>query len=364
MNTLPETLLNEIIAKALKQAGYDSVMHTGFDGLRVLLDSEGLDLQAKATIERTLITAFERSRTEGMLPLDIHPVIYFRRKNHTPPTKPAPAPKSGNAAALGVKFAKRAIPGVKNIILVASGKGGVGKSTISANLAVALAATHRVGLLDADIYGPSAQILLGLGGKMPVTSGKQLRPLEGHGVKVVSFGFLTDPTQPIIWRGPMASKALEQFFYDVDWGDLDYLIVDMPPGTGDIQMTIAERLPIGGVIIVTTPQDVALVDAHKALSMFEKLNVSILGAVENMAWFTCSHCGHEDHIFGHEAFVDFLKHHNLPLLARIPLSRELRLRCDSGNPAARAEPTSQDARSWHELASAVTKSAMSDLSKA
>lgn len=357
MDTTTQNQLTGLLKVALKQAGYAESLLCGFEGDRILLDSTGLDLAIKAAIERTLVTALDRARSNGILGADLHPVVYFRRNASHPPKSmaggPVPATKSGHSAPWGLKFAKRNIPNVKKIILVASGKGGVGKSTVSANLAVALAAKHQVGLLDADVYGPSAQILLGLRGAMPVTSGNMLRPLEGHGVKVVSFGFLADTKQPIIWRGPMVSKALEQFFFDVDWGELDYLIVDMPPGTGDVQMTIAERLPITGAIIVTTPQDVALVDAHKAISMFEKLNVPVLGAVENMAWFTCSNCGQQEHIFGHDGFEVFLQERQLKLLARIPLSRQLRTQSDEGRPVAREGGENPLAKPWHDLAHAV-----------
>jgi ATP-binding protein involved in chromosome partitioning len=236
----------------------------------------------------------------------------------------------------GLSIAKKAISGVRSVIVVASGKGGVGKSTVASNLAVALAASGaKVGLMDCDVYGPSAPTMLGVKGSMPVDGGK-LTPLTGHGVKVVSFGFLTDTKSPVIWRGPMVAKAIEQLCYDVNWGDLDALVLDLPPGTGDVQLTLAEKLPIGAAIIVTTPQDIALIDAHKAVSMFEKLDVPILGVVENMAFHTCTACGHEDHIFGSEAFGEFLKSRKLSLLARIPLTREIREHADNGQPAALA----------------------------
>lgn len=348
-----EQKLTSIIRETLSGAGRSPACFNGMDGIRAIFDSQGLDLNEKMAVEKIVITALEKARSQGHIPLDVHPVIYFRRSDNAPTaSRPAPPATQSKTGPFGVRFARRAIPGVKHVVLVASGKGGVGKSTVSANLAVALAKEHRVGLLDADVYGPSAQILLGLTGSMPVTSGSKLLPLEGHGVKVVSFGFLTDPTQPVIWRGPMVSKALEQFFYDVEWGELDYLIVDMPPGTGDVQMTFAERLPVAGAIIVTTPQDVALVDAHKALSMFEKLSVPVLGAVENMAWFTCPGCGHEEHIFGHEAFQEFLKVRQLKLLARIPLRKEIRIRSDEGTPAARNSDDESNLP-WNTLASSI-----------
>ena len=192
------------------------------------------------------------------------------------------------------------LPGVSNIVAVASGKGGVGKSTVAANLALAWAAGGaRVGILDADIYGPSQPIMLGLQGQRPsAPDGKHLLPLEAHGIKVMSIGFLVDPAQAVVWRGPMVTQALTQLLGDTSWGELDYLVVDMPPGTGDIQLTLAQRVPVSGALIVTTPQDIALADARKGLAMFEKVAVPVLGIVENMSLHVCTNCGHVEHIFG------------------------------------------------------------------
>ena len=192
------------------------------------------------------------------------------------------------------------VPGVRNIIAVASGKGGVGKSTVAVNLALALAAEGAtVGILDADIYGPSQPMMLGFQGQRPTSpDGKTLEPMVAHGVQAMSIGFLIDMEQPMVWRGPMVTQALEQLLRDTHWKDLDYLVVDMPPGTGDIQLTLAQKVPVTGAVIVTTPQDIALLDARKGLKMFEKVNVPILGIVENMSTHVCSNCGHEEHIFG------------------------------------------------------------------
>ena len=194
------------------------------------------------------------------------------------------------------------LPGVKNIIAVASGKGGVGKSTVAANLALAWAAQGaRVGVLDADIYGPSQPLMLGLTGQRPTApDGKHIKPLSAHGVVAMSIGFLIDPAQPMVWRGPMVTQALTQLLSDTEWGELDYLVVDMPPGTGDIQLTLAQRVPVAGAVIVTTPQDIALADARKGLKMFEKVSVPVLGIVENMSIHVCTNCGHAEHIFGSE----------------------------------------------------------------
>ena len=364
------TIAQSVIEDALTAAGHDPARFSGFDGARAVFESQGLDLSGKLAIERAIVKALADATAPGGLLVgkvsdeekqsNWPPVIYFRKQANASgdlaqgKSGPAPAAPRG-IGPFGVKRDLRAIPGVKHVVLVASGKGGVGKSTVSANLAVALAKDFRVGLLDADIYGPSSQMLLGLSGSLPVTGDNKLLPLEGHGVKVVSFGFLTDAAQPVIWRGPMASKALEQFFYDVDWGELDYLVVDMPPGTGDVQLTFMEKLPVAGAIIVTTPQDVALIDAKKALSMFRKLDVNVLGAVENMSAFHCPSCGHEEHIFGKDSFTTFLREHELALLAQIPLRKEIRLRSDEGKPVARAAEAAL-ATPWQELAAAVKTS--------
>jgi ATP-binding protein involved in chromosome partitioning len=214
------------------------------------------------------------------------------------------------------------MPGVKNIIAVASGKGGVGKSTTAANLALALAAEGaRVGLLDADIYGPSQPMMMGVSGRPESLDGKTMEPLLGHGVQVISIGLLVDPDQAMIWRGPMATQALEQLLRQTHWKDLDYLIVDMPPGTGDIQLTLSQRVPVTGAVIVTTPQDIALLDARKGIKMFEKVGVPILGIVENMAVHVCSNCGHVEHIFGADGGKKMAAEYGMDYLGALPLSQ-------------------------------------------
>jgi len=248
----------------------------------------------------------------------------------------------------GVKL----IPGVRNIVAVASGKGGVGKSTVAVNLALALAAEGAtVGILDADIYGPSQPLMLGLQGQRPQSGdGKTLEPMESHGVQAMSIGFLIDLDQPMVWRGPMVTQALEQLLRDTHWRDLDYLIVDMPPGTGDIQLTLAQKVPVTGAVIVTTPQDIALMDARKGLKMFEKVNIPILGIVENMATHVCSNCGHEEHIFGEGGGERMAKQHGVALLGSLPLDIRIREQADSGNPTVAAEPDSNIARAYREIA--------------
>ena len=244
------------------------------------------------------------------------------------------------------------IAGVKNILAVASGKGGVGKSTVAVNLALALAAEGaRVGLLDADIYGPSQPVMLGLQGGKPVSpDGKSIEPMEAHGVQAMSIGFLVDVEQPMVWRGPMATGALEQLLRDTRWKDLDYLVVDMPPGTGDIQLTLAQKVPVTGAVIVTTPQDIALIDARKGLRMFEKVSVPILGIVENMSLHVCPKCGHEEHVFGTGGGEAMARDYGVPLLGELPLDLNIRLQADSGKPTVVADPGSRPAQIYRDIA--------------
>jgi ATP-binding protein involved in chromosome partitioning len=231
------------------------------------------------------------------------------------------------------------LPGVKNIIAVASGKGGVGKSTTAANLALALSAEGaRVGLLDADIYGPSVPMMMGISGRPDSEDGKTMEPMENYGVQVMSIGFMVAQDEAMIWRGPMATQALEQLLRQTNWRELDYLIVDMPPGTGDIQLTLSQRVPMTGAVIVTTPQDIALLDARKGIKMFEKVGVPILGIVENMAVHVCSQCGHVEHIFGADGGRKMAAEYNVDYLGALPLDIHIRLQADSGKPTVIADP--------------------------
>ena len=241
---------------------------------------------------------------------------------------------------------------VKNVVAVASGKGGVGKSTTAANLALAWAAQGaKVGLLDADIYGPSQPLMMGLTGAKPVSAdGKHLTPLRSHGVEVMSIGFMIDQEQPMAWRGPMVTQALTQLLGDTNWGDLDYLVVDMPPGTGDIQLTLAQRVPVSGAVIVTTPQDIALLDARKGLKMFEKVEVRVLGVVENMSMHVCSQCGHVEHIFGSGGGARMAAQYGVQLLGELPLDIRIREDADGGAPTVVAEPDSARARAYFLMA--------------
>ncbi|HKZ73729.1 MAG TPA: iron-sulfur cluster carrier protein ApbC, partial [Steroidobacteraceae bacterium] len=242
--------------------------------------------------------------------------------------------------------------GIRNIVAVASGKGGVGKSTVAANLALAWAAQGaRVGLLDADIYGPSQPIMLGLVGQRPrAIADKRIEPLQSHGVRAMSVGFLIDPEQPMVWRGPMVTQALTQLLSETDLGELDYLVVDMPPGTGDIQLTLSQRVPVAGAVIVTTPQDIALADARKGLRMFEKVAVPVLGIVENMSLHTCPSCGHTEAIFGAGGGARMAKQYGVELLGELPLDARIREEADSGKPSVVAAPDSERAQAYLRMA--------------
>jgi ATP-binding protein involved in chromosome partitioning len=252
-----------------------------------------------------------------------------------------------HAVQRGVKL----VPGVKNIVAVASGKGGVGKSTTAVNLALALAAEGAsVGVLDADIYGPSQPMMLGISGRPESKDGKTLEPLEAYGVQAMSIGFLIDTDTPMVWRGPMVTQALEQLLKDTNWREIDYLIVDMPPGTGDIQLTLSQKVPVTGAVIVTTPQDIALIDARKGLKMFEKVGVPIVGVVENMSVHVCSNCGHAEPIFGEGGAAKMCRDYNVQFLGALPLDIRIREQADSGRPTVVADPDGAVALVYKDIA--------------
>jgi ATP-binding protein involved in chromosome partitioning len=252
-----------------------------------------------------------------------------------------------HAVQRGIKL----MPNVKNIIAVASGKGGVGKSTTAVNLALALAAEGAsVGLLDADIYGPSQPMMMGIDGRPESADGKTMEPLENYGVQVSSIGFMIDPDSPMVWRGPMVTQALQQLLELTNWRDLDYLIVDMPPGTGDIQLTLSQKVPVTGAVIVTTPQDIALLDARKGLKMFEKVGIPILGIVENMSTHVCSNCGHTEAIFGAGGGEKMCAEYGVEFLGGLPLTMAIREQADSGKPTVVADPDGQIAAIYKEIA--------------
>ena len=253
-----------------------------------------------------------------------------------------------HAVQRGVKL----VDGVKNIIAVASGKGGVGKSTTAVNLALALAAEGaRVGMLDADIYGPSQPTMLGISGRPVSKDGKSMEPMEGHGLQAMSIGFMIEGDDaPMVWRGPMATQALEQLLRQTRWDNLDYLVIDLPPGTGDIQLTLAQKVPVTGAVIVTTPQDIALLDAKKGLKMFEKVDVKIIGIVENMSTHICSKCGHEEHIFGAGGGEKMCADYNAEFLGGLPLDIRIREQADSGTPTVVADPDGNLAKAYKQIA--------------
>jgi ATP-binding protein involved in chromosome partitioning len=250
-----------------------------------------------------------------------------------------------------VQKSLKPIDNVKNIIAVASGKGGVGKSTTAVNLALALSAEGaRVGILDADIYGPSQPRMLGIHGKPESKDGNSLEPMNSYHLQAMSIGFLIDEETPMIWRGPMVTQALEQLLNDTNWADLDYLVIDLPPGTGDTQLTLAQKVPVSGAIIVTTPQDIALLDARKGLKMFQKVEVPVLGIVENMSIHICSKCGHEEHIFGSGGGQSMSDQYGIDLLGSLPLDIHIREETDSGKPTVVAQPESRATQIYREIA--------------
>jgi ATP-binding protein involved in chromosome partitioning len=301
------------------------------DGDKVSLDVQ-LDYPAKSQLEpiRKLITdALKAVPGVGQVSVNVASKIV------------------SHAVQRGVKL----IPGIKNIIAVASGKGGVGKSTTAVNLALALAAEGAtVGMLDADVYGPSQPQMLGIRGRPTSNDSKTIDPMEGHGIQAMSVGFMVDQETPMVWRGPMATQALEQLLKETNWHDVDYLVVDLPPGTGDIQLTLAQKVPVTGAVIVTTPQDIALLDARKGLKMFEKVNIPILGIVENMATHICSKCGHEEHIFGSGGGARMAHDYKVELLGALPLDIQIREQADSGTPTVVADPDGRIAQIYKQIA--------------
>ena len=258
---------------------------------------------------------------------------------------------SWEIASHSVQGGMNPLEGIKNVIAVASGKGGVGKSTTAVNLALALQQEGaRVGVLDADIYGPSVPRMLGIHGKPESTDGKSLEPMGGHGLQAMSIGFMIDEETPMIWRGPMVTQALEQLLRDTRWKSLDYLVIDLPPGTGDVQLTLAQKVPVSGAVIVTTPQDIALLDARKGLKMFEKVEVPVLGVVENMSIHICSQCGHAEHIFGQGGGEKMCDQYNVDFLGSLPLDIHIRENADGGHPSVADDPNSKASEIYRDIA--------------
>ncbi len=301
------------------------------DGDHVAVDIE-LGYPAKSQIEpiRAAVTA-ALTAVDGVNKVHVH--VYAKIVAHS--------------AQRGVKL----LPNVRNIIAVASGKGGVGKSTTAVNLALALAAEGAsVGLLDADIYGPSQPMMMGISGQPKSNDGKTMEPMENHGLQVASIGFMINPDDPMVWRGPMVTQALQQLLEQTNWRDLDYLVVDMPPGTGDIQLTLSQKVPVTGAVIVTTPQDIALLDARKGLKMFEKVGIPILGVVENMSMHICSNCGHAEAIFGQGGGAKMCADFGVDFLGALPLALSIREQTDSGRPTVVANPDGTEAQLYKQIA--------------
>jgi ATP-binding protein involved in chromosome partitioning len=345
--TILETL-HEIAAPggrmSLVEAGAVRDIEVEASSVKVVLAVEATDPTIAGEVRKAVETALSEIDGVETAEVTVHPLLATVQPGPTHAAEPPPT------------WADK-IPGVKNVIAVASGKGGVGKSTVSANLALAMAALgHAVGLLDGDIYGPSQQMMMGTTAEPMGDPDGRIHPVESPGgVKVMSFGFLVDPDQPVIWRGPMLQKALEQFVGDVIWGDLDYLVIDLPPGTGDVALTLCQNVPMAGTVIVTTPQDVALIDARKSLHMFTKLEVPILGIVENMSAYECPQCGHVEAIFGSGGGQRTSEELGVPLLGSIPLDPAIVVGGDTGRPVVIERPDSPTAKAFAELAKVLTQ---------
>jgi ATP-binding protein involved in chromosome partitioning len=267
-----------------------------------------------------------------------------------PGVKAARAKMTADVRARG-GFSRQAVAGIRNIVAVGAGKGGVGKSTTAVNLAVALGRTGaRVGLMDADVYGPNIPQMLGVNGQPEVSDEQKMVPLEAHGIKVISMGMLVPPDQPVIWRGPMLHGAVQQFMREVAWGELDYLVVDLPPGTGDVSLSMAQSVPVAGAVVVTTPQGVSVADVRKAVAMFRQLNIPVLGVIENMSFFVCPHCGERTEIFGHGGGERMAEEVKIPFLGAVPIDTRVRAGGDEGRPIVAVEPDSPAARAFSDVA--------------
>ena len=328
---LVRRILGELIDPHTGAPLADSIRAVGVDGARVSVD---IQLGYPAAGASETLAAQARQALESDASIDAA-VVSLSSRIHAHKVQGTLAP----------------LANVKNIIAVASGKGGVGKSTVAVNLALALAAEGaKVGILDADIYGPSQPRMLGIQGRPESPDGKTITPMTAHGLQAMSIGFLVDEETPMIWRGPMVTQAMMQLLGDTRWDMLDYLIIDLPPGTGDIQLTLSQKVPVAGAVIVTTPQDIALLDARKALKMFEKVEVPVLGIVENMATHVCTNCGHEEHIFGAGGGERMAEQYNVPYLGSLPLDIRIREQADGGHPTVAAMPDSELAARYREIA--------------
>ena len=345
MSTTRETVLD--VLKSISDPASDTDIVSA--GIVRALNVDGGNVRFVMEVGASLAAEYQtvKEQVEGRLSEldgigDVSVVMTAHQAKAPPDLKPAGAPKQSGP---------ERVPGIKRIIAIASGKGGVGKSTVSANLACALAAQGmKVGLLDADVYGPSQPRMLGVSGRPSSPDGKTILPMRNHGVTMMSIGLMTNEDQAVVWRGPMLMGALQQMLTQVQWGALDVLLADLPPGTGDVQMTLAQKTIVDGAIIVSTPQDVALLDARKGVDMFNQLNVPLLGMIENMSTHICSNCGHEEHTFGHGGVAAEAAKLGVPLLAEIPLSLDIRVAADGGAPIVVTAPDSPQAAAFLEVA--------------
>ncbi|MGQ3299949.1 iron-sulfur cluster carrier protein ApbC [Reyranella sp.] len=350
-----DTVIDPVTGRSVSALGMVSGVATRAGHVAVTLEVD----PARGTALEPLRQACEQAIRA--MPGVLSATAVMTAERAAPPPPPAPGGHHGHSH--GAPAAKTTggggridVPGVKHIIAVASGKGGVGKSTTAVNLALGLAANGlTTGLLDADIYGPSMPRMLGVTEKPESADGKMLKPIEKYGLKTMSIGYIVNEDTPMIWRGPMVSSALEQMLRDVQWGDLDVLVVDMPPGTGDAQLTLAQRVALAGAVIVSTPQDIALVDARKGLNMFRKVAVPVLGIVENMSYFLCPHCGERSEIFGHGGAREEAEKLGVPFLGEVPLHLDIRTTSDSGHPIVVSKPDSAHAQAYKNIAGRVWK---------
>ncbi|MBS0537336.1 MAG: iron-sulfur cluster carrier protein ApbC [Proteobacteria bacterium] len=355
-----ETVIDPTTGKSVIAAGMVSGIATRAGHVAITLD---VDPARGATLEPLRQACEQAVRA---MPEVLSATAVMTAERAAPPPPPAPRGGHGHSHDHGPRPQPGAkttggnsridVPGVKHIIAVASGKGGVGKSTTAVNLALGLAANGvATGLLDADIYGPSMPRMLGVKEKPESADGKMLKPIERHGLRTMSIGYIVAEDTPMIWRGPMVSSALEQMLRDVQWGELDVLVVDMPPGTGDAQLTLAQRVPLSGAVIVSTPQDIALIDARKGLAMFRKVAVPVLGIVENMSYFLCPKCGERSEIFGHGGAREEADKLGVPFLGEIPLHLDIRTTSDNGQPIVASQPDSAHAKAYKNIAGRVWK---------
>jgi ATP-binding protein involved in chromosome partitioning len=352
-----ETVIDPVTAKSVVALGMVSGIATRGGHIALTLDVD----PSRGTALEPLRQACEQA--VRALPGVLSATAVLTAERAAPPGPPSPGgrpaavpPRPGHGHGAGAPGGRIEVPGVKHIIAIASGKGGVGKSTTAVNLALGLAANGvSTGLLDADIYGPSMPRMLAVRDKPESADGKQLKPIERYGLRTMSIGYIVNEETPMIWRGPMVSSALEQMLRDVQWGELDVLVVDMPPGTGDAQLTLAQRVALSGAVIVSTPQDIALVDARKGLNMFRKVAVPVLGIVENMSYFVCPKCGERSEIFGHGGAHQEADKLGVPFLGEIPLHLDIRTTSDSGRPIVVAQPDSPHAQTYKNIAGRVWK---------